>query len=349
MTFRRFLLGALLGAVLLYLFFRNMDLGEVWRIIRSGNAYWLTFAVAMNIFNYFMRSVRWRYFFVPIKKIGIWNSFETTTIGFAVSSVFPARVGEVVRPYLLGNKEQINKSAAFATIVVERVFDSITILFMFVVYLFVLMEPGTLGKDAQTSIAELKDAGLLVFAGLCVVVGLLYFVKTRPDGFQRIVQKLERLLPARMAHSLDGIVHSFVEGLSILHDPGLLLRIGFWSLLFWGVICLSFWAGVRAYLPAFRFTSVFLIMILLAIGISVPTPGGVGSYHLACQIGLSRFFAVPADQARAIAIISHFIGFVPVLILGILFIWHEGLSARQISRIVEEEKASQVTGDKNEA
>ncbi len=82
-------------------------------------------------------------------------------------------------------------------------------------------------------------------------------------------------------------------------------------------------------------------MIFIAIGVAVPTPGGVGSYHLACKIGLSRFFGVPDAQAGAIALVSHFIAFVPVTLLGLLFLWHEGLSAAKLKKMAEKEPASE--------
>jgi hypothetical protein len=154
---------------------------------------------------------------------------------------------------------------------------------------------------------------------------------------RKIIRRIEKILPARIAHSLEGILDSFIEGLSILHDPKILWTIAYWSVLFWLVICLGFWASVRAFLSEFAFTNTFLIMILLAIGIAVPTPGAVGSYHLACQIGLSRFFGVPEAQAGAVALVSHFIIFVPITILGMLFLWHEGLSASKLSRMAEKE------------
>src|SRR5262249_29690261 len=121
--------------------------------------------------------------------------------------------------------------------------------------------------------------------------------------------------------------------------PILILKIAIWSAFLWFVIALSFWATARAYLTEFPLPNVFLIMIVLAIGIAVPTPGGVGSYHLACKIGLTRFFGVPDSQATAIAVVSHFINFVPVLILGIFFLWHEGLTAGKITHIAEEASA----------
>ena len=47
-------------------------------------------------------------------------------IGFAASAVLPARAGEVIRPYLLARQEGLSATAAFATIIVERLLDAVT-------------------------------------------------------------------------------------------------------------------------------------------------------------------------------------------------------------------------------
>ena len=329
------LIGIALAAIFLYLFLRNIDIHEVWKHIRQGNPHWLILSMALILLNYFMRALRWRYFFLPIKKTRIWNLYITTVIGFAANTIFPLKIGEVVRPILLGRKENIGRSAALATVVIERLFDTLSVLLMLVVYLLVLVRPEQLSTEASASLGKLKVYGMMFFAGVIAIVIFLYYLKTKPTLIRAIVGRVESFLPGKISHSLDGILDSFIEGLSILHDPKLLLKIGCWSIAFWLLISAGFWAGVRAYVPDFPFTGTFLVMILLAIGIAVPTPGAVGSYHLACKIGLSRFFGVPETRAIAIALISHFITFVPVTILGVAFLWHEGLTAAKLKKIAE--------------
>lgn len=337
MSKTRLLIGFLLSIVLLYFFLRNLDFAHLWAVLKSGDPYWLIAAFLLNAFNYFLRSVRWRYFLLPIKKTRIWNLYKTTVIGFAITQMFPARIGEIVRPVLLARKENIGRSAAIATIVIERLFDTLTVLFILVVYLLFLLDPLQLSDSARGSLGELKKAGLIIFAIVAVGMVFLYYLKKNPAFVRRIVGWFERFLPKKAVASIDHVLDSFVEGLSILHDPRVLIKVSYWSLLFWLVICANFWACAKAFHPAFPFTGTFLIMILLAIGIAVPTPGGVGGYHLLCKIGLMTFFDVPEAQATAIALVSHAINFLPITLEGLIFLWHEGLSAGKISRIARNE------------
>jgi glycosyltransferase 2 family protein len=336
----RMILGFLLAAVFLYLFLRNIDLYDLWSTIRKGNPYWLLLSGSLALFNYFFRALRWRLFFQPIKKTRISNLFKTTVIGFSVSTIFPAKIGELVRPYLLGKKENISKSAALATVVVERVFDTATILFLLMIFLVFLVQPDQLSAKAKSSLVELNRAGVILFGGIVALVVFLYYLKTKPVTVKKLITKIERILPARISHSIDDILDSFIEGLSILHDPKILVTIAYFSIVFWVIICAGFWAGVRAYVPGFAFTNTFLIMTLLALGIAVPTPGGVGSYHLACKLGLALFFNVPERQASAVALVSHALVFIPMTILGLILLWKEGLSTGNIQQMAETEEAT---------
>ena len=211
---------------------------------------------------------------------------------------------------------------------------------MLVIYLLFLIQPDQLSPQAKVVLGDLEQAGIVAFAAVIGIVIFLYFLSMKPAPMKKFIRKIERILPDRIAHSLDEVLDSFIQGLSILHDPKILITISYWSIFLWMVIAVGFWAGVRAFIPHFAFQNTFLIMILLAIGVAIPTPGAVGSYHLACKIGLASFFSVPDAQAGAIAIVAHFITFVPVTILGIIFLWQEGLSAKKLTKIAEKAEAT---------
>jgi hypothetical protein len=89
------------------------------------------------------------------------------------------------------------------------------------------------------------------------------------------------------------------------------------------------------------FVGTFLVQAMLVVGVAVPTPGGVGSYHEAYRIGVTTFFNAPNDQAVAAAILVHIISFVPTVLLGVLFMAQDGLSFGGLQQL-----AGSVPGDK---
>ena len=78
--------------------------------------------------NLAIRAFRWQYLLEPLGSATFANAFRATAVGFAASSVLPARAGEVIRPYFLSRHEPMSATGAFATIIVERLLDTITVL-----------------------------------------------------------------------------------------------------------------------------------------------------------------------------------------------------------------------------
>jgi uncharacterized membrane protein YbhN (UPF0104 family) len=99
-----------------------------------------------------------------------------------------------------------------------------------------------------------------------------------------------------------------------------------WSFPLWVSIAFGIWVVSQAFHIRMPFTGSFLLMALLVVGVAVPTPGAVGGFHLLYQIGAMSFFKASNDRAIGAAIVLHAISFVPVTLMGILFMAREGLS-----------------------
>ena len=90
------------------------------------------------------------------------------------------------------------------------------------------------------------------------------------------------------------------------------------------------------------FTGSFLLIALLIVGVSVPTPGAVGGFEAAVQIGLTSFYGVPNDRAVGAALVLHLVSLLPVVVLGFLFLIQDGLGLggmRTLAHAAAEEDA----------
>ncbi|HQY52358.1 MAG TPA: lysylphosphatidylglycerol synthase transmembrane domain-containing protein, partial [Ignavibacteria bacterium] len=116
----------------LYLAFKGNDFSELFEKLKSANYFYaLAGAFTGVVIGSYIRALRWRYFLNPLKKdLPIYNLFSSTMIGYMMNSIIP-RTGEIYRPVLLANKEKISRASAFGTILVERVFDVLTMLVSF--------------------------------------------------------------------------------------------------------------------------------------------------------------------------------------------------------------------------
>jgi uncharacterized membrane protein YbhN (UPF0104 family) len=106
-----------------------------------------------------------------------------------------------------------------------------------------------------------------------------------------------------------------------------------WSFPLWLCIAAGIWAGAVAFDLDIPFTGTFPMIQLLAVGVAVPTPGGVGGFHAAFRYAATSLFNAPDEGAVAAAIIVHLFTQIPVLLLGLVFAAQAGLNVGAMRRL----------------
>jgi uncharacterized protein (TIRG00374 family) len=317
---------------LLAVFLKGAHLDVVWQEVKRADAWLIAVSMAGTVLVMGLRAVRWQYLLAPIGAARFWPAFRTTMIGFAMNSVLPARPGEVIRPYLLARQERLSATSTFATIVVERVLDSVTIVLMLAAFV-VLFDPGMASADGAMY-RLVRMGGLAVGAGTLFLLGALFFAARDPQALGRWAYKIEHLLPGKLAHKLADLLRGFAEGLAVVRAPRRLFVALLLSALVWMSIAAGVWVVVLAFhIVAVPFTGSFLLLAMLAVGVSVPTPGGVGGFEAAMQIGLTKFYAVPNDTAVGAALVVHATSLVPTVLLGFLFLIQDGLKLGGVEKL----------------
>ncbi|MFB0517658.1 MAG: lysylphosphatidylglycerol synthase transmembrane domain-containing protein [Acidobacteriota bacterium] len=328
----RLWLGIFLGGFLLYLFLRGANFTLVINKIRGANYLLIGFSLGLALLVYLVRAYRWKFLLMPLKETRLTNLFSTTIIGYMVNSLIPGRLGEIVRPYLLGQKEGLSKTAAFATIIVERIFDLITLLALFSLYLMLAPSLPYLSSEESAIMSRVEWTGVISAIAGAALIALLLLWHLKIHLFIKVAEKLSSFLPARFSQGLSRGISSFAQGLTVLRGKGLLLKIGFYSLVHWLMVSFSLWLILLAFKINIPFYFTFLILLFAATGAAIPTPAGVGAYHKAVQIVLVSFLAIENNLAVGASIVMHAVSFAPATLLGIVLVWKEGLNIRKISR-----------------
>jgi uncharacterized protein (TIRG00374 family) len=329
----------LLTIGLLAFFFRGVNLADVWEKTREADGRLLLAGVFVTLMTYALRAFRWQYLLAPIGPTRYAVAFQTTVIGFAASFLLPARAGEVLRPYLLARREHLPPTAAFATIILERLLDLVTVLLLFGLFVF-LVEPASISGD-PAMYARVKMGGLLAAGASLGGLVVFFFLAGHPDTLGMWALRVERVLPARLARTVSKLVSSFAEGLAIMRRPAQLLGSLALSFPLWLSIALGIWVTSRAFHMTFGYLGSFLVMTLLVVGVAVPTPGQVGGFHAAYKVAVMTFFAAPETTAVGAAIVLHAISFVPVTLLGLVFMAREGLTFGRLARAAEGARGAQ--------
>lgn len=321
---------SLLAIALLGWFLRDANFSDVWMHLRGARLELLALAVAFVALTLWVRTVRWRHLLAPIGPTRFRTVFRAGVIGFAALAILPARVGDLLRPYLVARQDRLPLSATFATIVMERVLDLIAVLALMALYVWGFADTTTWNPQLLGPIAVSAAVGGVASVALLVVMWVL---ASHPERIGTFVHSAARVLPAAMARRLGNLAQSFSEGFAVARSPrGLFLSL-FWSFPLWLLIAGETWAVTRAFDIAMPFTGTFLLQAMLVVGVAVPTPGGVGSFHEAYRIGVTSFFGAPNDQAVAAAIVVHFVAFVPILLLGLVFMVQDGLSVGSLKQL----------------
>jgi uncharacterized protein (TIRG00374 family) len=333
----------LLTVGLLGYFFRNADLAGVWAETRRAQPLYLLMAVVVTALMYVLRALRWQYLLAPIGATHFSNAFRATVIGFAASFLLPARAGEVIRPYLLARREGISATATFATVILERMLDLVTVLLLFA--WFVLTAAPGIASGDPAQMARVKVGGLLAAAFAIAGSGLLFTLAGHPERMGRLALRIERILPARIAQAVATFVETFGQGLAVMRQPRRMAVALALSLPLWLAISAGIWLTSEAFHITFSFTASFLVTIILVVGVAVPTPGAIGGFHAAYQIAVQTFFGATTDQAVGCAIVLHAISFIPVTILGIVFMASEGLTLAGARRLADDKDVRPGVGE----
>ncbi|HUR32971.1 MAG TPA: lysylphosphatidylglycerol synthase transmembrane domain-containing protein [Vicinamibacterales bacterium] len=313
-----------LGAALVVVFLYNVDLRGVARQIVHADLAWLAFSLSTMIVNLAIRAWRWQYLLEPLGHASFGSSFRATAVGFAASTILPARAGEVIRPYFLSRQERMSATGAFATIILERVLDMVTVLVLLATYVIFLAPQPTVTN--HTAFEAVKWAGMTAGAGALVVLVVLFLLAGNPARLAESLTRLERVLPSTLAGLLARVAEKFATGLGAIRRPGRLLVALVLSFPLWLSIGAGIWAAAVAFHLAVPFAGSFLVIALLVVGVAVPTPGAVGGFHAAFRFAATTFFAAPDDAAVGAAIVLHLFTVGPTLLLGLLFAAQEGLN-----------------------
>jgi uncharacterized protein (TIRG00374 family) len=304
---KKLIIGSALSILLIYLSVRGIDLGGVVNGLKSVKYSYLLLFIVTALFIQLQRSFRWGEILRPLGRVDQFSLFSVTNVGFLAIVTFPARLGELARPYLITKKSNIKMSSALGTIFVERVFDGLSILTIAAFVPFFLPElPAWLIRSSAIFSA--------ITIGTLIVIIVLIGGREKTIG---LLSPLIKKLPDRYAVSIDGVIHHFIDGFQIFTDMKQLVRVAVLSLLIWlinvGAICFMF----MAFSFHLSFATAVVLMVILIIGIAIPTaPGFIGNWHYACILGLG-LFNIPKADALAFALVYHFISLLITLVLGL--------------------------------
>lgn len=320
-----------LTAFFLWIFLRNANLSDVWAILKTTDVFWLSVAVIVNFSALIFRTIRWRILLDVDDPPPFYPTFFANTVGYMLSTVLPIRAADVARPALLARRTTHRFSGALGTVLMERVLDLYAILILFVYFAVRRWNEFSLDPRTARWFFIVKTgavaAAILLTALSAFIVGLYFF----GDSIRRLHEKIGRIIPKRFRDSWMHFFDTFVETLSIARHRVAFTKVVLCTAGVWFALTGQFYfAALALHRPLPYDFSIFLTGIG-TLSLAIPTPGGVGGFHKACQLVLTHFYFFDIDTSVAAAFLFHLVGTVPVVVMGLLLFAREGLRWRDVT------------------
>lgn len=265
------ILGLVISAIFIYLAFRRVRIGEIYFSLKHANYLLILPNMAIVLLCMVIRAERWKYLLDPVGNFKTGQLFPSVMIGFMANNILPARLGEVVRAYSLGSKYGQSRSAVFASVVLERVFDSLSLLAMF--WLVILFIPFP---------APVKKFGVITLIANIILILALLLLKRRTAFLIKLALKALFFLPAGISTRLEYVMNKFADGLDVFKKSKILLMVVFWSILLWIITALSNYFVFMAFGLYPNPAASFILLLFVAAGVMLPSaPGFVGVFQAA--------------------------------------------------------------------
>ena len=289
----RLLLSALgigLSAVAVIALLRQTDLTVLWREMKSARVEWLLAGGAVTLAGYDLRARRWGVLLSPRAHVAQSRLFGATMIGFLAINTLPARIGELVRAYVLSRTERIPVGTVLGSVVMERLFDLIALGSFWALSLLFAPYPDWF-----------RWSGYLTLAFGVILLGGLWALHAAHASEHPILERILSLVPSRVRRPVAYAVASFTTGLSGIREPVTLVRAGVWTAAMWAVNLAVFLLVAKSVGLDLAWWTPFLLGFVVCVAILVPSsPGFIGVLEAGCVVGLGL---VGVGQSRALATI----------------------------------------------
>ena len=290
-------IGCLLAAVW------GIDFSKTGEYLQSANAVALAIAFVTVVLTLVAKSLRWRILLRSEKPVGWICCFTVLNIGILLNTLFPARLGDIARAFILGESERERKVYLIGTIAIEKIWDGSALLLTAFCLGWVIIFPDWL-------LEPLKILAVISFVGLFVGVLVYWLWKTN----QVKVDQLSRW--GKIGHWLSIQIRAVTATLERLRQEKVLLSFTLWTLL---IVILGASTNYFLFLAFdlhLSFLAALFLLVVLMAGVSVPSiPGRFGVFHYLTVISLA-VFGISKDLALVCGVVLHLITYLPTVLVG---------------------------------
>ena len=318
-------IGIVLSLLFCWYAFSGVDFSIIKEILGQGDYQRLFYYLIWMILSFVFRGLRSKQMGDHLDKLSFATHFNITAISYMLNNFFPARLGDVSKAYLLSKKSRITVGSGLAIVVLERLFDLITLTAITAVALLAFGTGGTLQKYSYI---------FLVF--LSFIMLFLYLFRFKSALIEFWIEKIFGRISSKLAEKIVEMIKVFAQGLAVLESFKDLLITFIYSIGVWiSILGLTYECG-QILKMSMSFVQAIYPVAFIGIGMLIPAaPGFIGTFHTFCIKGLEALGFMDKDLNAGYAILAHGANYISLSILGIICFLKEQFSFKTLSGEIE--------------
>lgn len=313
----------------------GFESAEFWSTMGRADWRWMLLTAFLMILSYYGRAIRWAVMIEPLKAgPSHWNLFKATAIGFT-AVVLLGRPGELVRPYLIAQTENLPFTSQLAAWFIERVYDILMVVGLFG---FALAYVGSTSNIPRAARLALETGGWVAGIGAVICLMVLFGLHRFSGNIHNRLSEIIRACGVELQPSAELKLQALSDGLHATRTISSVLRLLAWSILEWAVISAGYAAFFRAFpeTASLSLAQTLVYVGFVAFGSIIQIPGIGGGIQVVSTVVLVEFFGVSLASATGISILVWAVAMLLVVPIGLVLALHDGLRLAKLKTIASE-------------
>jgi len=317
--------GALIAIGLLAFCLKDIKVAEIEHLMQRLDYFWVLPAVVATFAFHIFSGLSWRIMVRQQTPIPIVQGISLYSAGQVLNIVMPALTGQVGRMILFSRKAGLRKTFIFSTIVLEVLFDAISLIIFLLVTSLAFAFP-----------AEYRTVSIVLTVVTVTSLILLYLLLTLQGKAEDLAMRAFRNRWPGVYITIKKFIRSFTKGIDLLRSSQNLFASLGYSLASWAAHVAVVYFLFLAFGLDLTFGIAAAIMIINTLVLMIPiTPGNAGTFEVAVSRSLIAFaglssIAVSRSDAVLFALALHLMDLLPIFALGLTYVHYQKISLREI-------------------
>jgi len=289
---------------LLYLGFKDVSLSNMVDALKNASIPAIIFFIIGIWSQFFIRAYRWGILLRPYKKkIPIMTLYNFTVIGYMLN-MFPGRVGELAKAFMLAKQEKIDKGIGLGSVFLERLIDFLTIVIFFLISLRLI-------PDINSKFLNSLKANSFIFLIIVFFIFLILFLLNNNFFFmfaEKTIMFFSNLVPQKFRTDVSSFLIDFAKGIRLKIGFKDAIKLIVSSIMVWIYLIPFYWIMLKGFGIIITVSETTTHLSVLVASAAIPTPGMAGTFDITSIKSLIEILGKSVEvKAAAYTIVLHVI------------------------------------------